>query len=51
MVDYAARYPQYGWESNKGYASEEHMAAIDRYGLSPLHRASFCTSMTQMALF
>ncbi|MBR2789463.1 MAG: ribonuclease HII [Eggerthellaceae bacterium] len=51
MVEYAAEYPRYGWESNKGYASEEHMAAIERYGLSPLHRASFCTSMTQMSLF
>lgn len=51
MVEYAVQYPEYGWESNKGYASEEHMAAIEEHGLSPLHRASFCTSMTQMSLF
>ena len=51
MVRLAADYPQYGWDANKGYASEEHMKAIERYGLSPLHRMSFCTSFSQMALF
>lgn len=30
--------PGYGWRGNKGYASSEHFAAIDRQGASELHR-------------
>lgn len=35
------RYPQYGWESNKGYATGQHLAAIRRIGPSPHHRATW----------
>lgn len=35
------RYPEYGWESNKGYATGEHLAAIRRIGPSPHHRATW----------
>ena len=35
------RYPQYGWESNKGYATGEHLAAIRQIGPSPHHRATW----------
>lgn len=34
-------YPQYGWASNKGYATGEHLAAIRRVGPSPHHRATW----------
>lgn len=34
-------HPGYLWSSNKGYASTEHYAAIDRIGPSPLHRWSW----------
>jgi ribonuclease HII len=34
-------HPGYLWWSNKGYASAEHYAAIDRIGPSPLHRWSW----------
>lgn len=33
--------PDYGWDSNKGYGSAAHRAAIDRVGPSPLHRISW----------
>ncbi len=39
------RFPQYGFLRHKGYGSPAHIAAIRRHGLSPLHRASFCTRM------
>lgn len=45
------RYPGYGFAANKGYASPEHIEAVKRLGLSPVHRASFCTSFTQPSLF
>lgn len=51
MADYAQLYPSYGFERNKGYASADHIAAIESHGLSPIHRASFCTAWTQQTLF
>lgn len=41
MVRLDPRYPQYGWASNKGYGTAEHMAALSRVGPSPHHRTSF----------
>ena len=35
------RYPAYGWEHNRGYATEDHREAIRRLGPSPHHRKSF----------
>ena len=32
---------KYGWDNNKGYATERHREAIIRYGLTPYHRKSF----------
>ncbi len=51
MKAYAIEYPEYGFDSNKGYASADHMAAIEKHGLSPIHRVSFCTAFTQPSLF
>ena len=36
-----ARYPLYGWASNKGYRTREHMEAIRRHGPTPHHRITF----------
>ncbi len=41
MVEAAARHPHYGWASNKGYGSAQHLAALRTYGPTPLHRRSF----------
>lgn len=51
MCRYAQEYPEYGFESCKGYASASHIEAIKKYGLTPIHRASFCTAFTQPTLF
>jgi ribonuclease HII len=37
----AARYPGYCWETNKGYATPEHLDAIQRLGPTRHHRYSF----------
>ncbi len=37
----ARRYPGYGFERNKGYATREHWEALGRYGPCPAHRPSF----------
>ncbi|MBR4669925.1 MAG: ribonuclease HII [Butyrivibrio sp.] len=41
MKDYAKEYPEYGFDSNKGYGSADHIAAIKKYGPCPIHRRSF----------
>lgn len=41
MVKLAKKYPQYLWESNKGYPSKVHKQAIQEHGLTPLHRKTF----------
>ena len=49
MVEAAARHPEYGWASNKGYGSKAHMEALRIHGPTPLHRRSFAP-VSQMAL-
>lgn len=34
-------YPGYDFASNKGYASKAHVEAIEKYGLTPIHRKTF----------
>ena len=41
MDDLAGIYPEYGFDKHKGYGTEEHIAAIRKYGISPVHRKSF----------
>lgn len=41
MTRLARRYPEYGWERNMGYGTEEHRAAIRRVGPTPHHRLTF----------
>lgn len=41
MREMAAVYPEYGFESNKGYGSAKHIAALKQYGATPLHRKTF----------
>jgi len=43
-------YPGYGWDKNKGYATQSHRDAIIRYGLTPYHRRSFTLFNTQLSL-
>ncbi len=41
MEEYDKILPEYGFASNKGYGSAEHIAALKKYGPSPIHRATF----------
>ena len=41
MEALAQTYPQYGFERHKGYATRAHLAALKRFGPTPLHRRSF----------
>ena len=37
----AEEYPQYDWQSNKGYPTKKHREAIRQYGTTPYHRKSY----------
>ena len=41
MVDLHDQYPQYGFASNKGYPTRMHCQALQKYGVTPIHRRSF----------
>ncbi len=41
MVEMGHKYPEYGFEKHKGYATKAHLMAIHKYGASPIHRLSF----------
>lgn len=41
MIKYAEIYPEYGFESHKGYGSAHHIEMIKKYGPCPIHRRSF----------
>jgi len=41
MMRLAGRYPGYGWETNMGYGTAEHRAALERFGPTPHHRLTF----------
>ena len=45
MVELAKIYPGYGFEENKGYASQKHIEAIQAMGPSPEHRKSWLTKI------
>ena len=41
MAEHAETYPGYGWETNRGYPTPEHIRAIEALGITPLHRRTF----------
>ena len=41
MMGLHETFPVYGWRTNKGYGTEEHLAALGRHGATPHHRRSF----------
>ncbi len=42
LIEYDKKYPEYGLAKHKGYGTKVHIAAIREYGLTPIHRKSFC---------
>ena len=55
MEELDKEFPQYGWAKNAGYLTKEHLDAIDKYGLTKYHRASFLkkhfAKQEQLSLF
>lgn len=51
MEEADREFPQYGFCRHKGYATEEHLLALERHGPCSLHRRSFHGVWTQRELF
>lgn len=47
MEEYDKVLPEYGFASNKGYGSATHVAALKKYGPSPIHRKTFITHFVE----
>ncbi len=41
MVAEDEKYPEYGFKKHKGYGTKEHIEAIKKYGVCPIHRVTF----------
>jgi ribonuclease HII len=46
-----AEFPHYNWDRNKGYATAEHIGAVEKFGICKYHRKSFQIHSLQQALF
>jgi len=51
MVAVDTQFPEYGFARHKGYATPEHLAALDKHGPCPIHRRSFSGVWRQGELF
>ncbi|HOD93675.1 MAG TPA: ribonuclease HII [Clostridia bacterium] len=48
MDEYDKIYPHYGFSNNKGYGTKEHINAIKKYGICPIHRKTFVKNFIQI---
>jgi ribonuclease HII len=54
MVELDKQYPGYGLADHKGYPTKVHMDALDKLGITPIHRTSYApvrAKIEQMKLF
>ncbi|MCX7862151.1 MAG: ribonuclease HII [Bacteroidales bacterium] len=51
MKQLHVEFPMYGWNENKGYPTEYHVKAIEKYGYSPYHRRTFQLKGLQLKIF
>jgi ribonuclease HII len=51
MLEADRQFPEYGFARHKGYATRDHLHALDRHGPCPLHRRSFAGVWRQGELF
>jgi ribonuclease HII len=51
MLELDKEFPEYGFARHKGYATPDHLAALDRFGPCPVHRRTFAGVWRQGELF
>jgi len=45
MLECHEQYPEYGFDTHKGYGTKKHIEALRKYGACPLHRRTFLKGM------
>jgi ribonuclease HII len=50
MKKLSEQFPHYGWDKNKGYPTQDHRNAIQRYGITEHHRKTFTLLQSQLKL-
>lgn len=50
MLELHQRYPHYGFDRHMGYPTALHLAALQEYGVSPIHRRSYAPVARLLAL-
>lgn len=51
MQGYHKLWPEYGFSQHKGYPTQKHLAALERFGPSPIHRLSFAPLKSKHSCF
>ena len=51
LLELHERFPHYGFAEHKGYATPQHLAALERFGPCAAHRASFLRVRDALTLF
>ena len=51
MLEFHAQWPEYGFSSHKGYATEAHLTALKQFGPCPIHRMSFAPVKNHQMIF
>lgn len=46
IIEADNKYPAYGFKRHKGYGTAEHINAIKKFGVCPIHRISFTKNLT-----
>lgn len=49
MLEYHAKWPEYGFDTHMGYGTKKHLEALERCGVLPIHRVSFAPIKTALA--
>lgn len=47
LMELDSHYPEYGFASHKGYGTAQHISAIKKFGICPIHRLSFVKNFTE----
>lgn len=42
MVELDRKFPSYGFDQHKGYGTKQHITALKEFGISDVHRQTFC---------
>lgn len=45
MIKLSKKYPKYGFDRHKGYGTKLHYQNIKKYGLSEIHRKTYCKNL------